>query len=59
MSGEGVCQGGVHQGSKKLQYRSARNYDIEEPGLSYKAAMVLYTKEVCTDVINHILENSK
>ena len=34
-----------------------RNYDIEELGLSYKAAMALYTREVDTDVVNRILEN--
>ena len=35
------------------------NYDIGELGLSYKAAMVLYTREVETDVVNRILENPK
>ena len=34
-----------------------RNYDIEELGLSYKAAMALYTREVDTNVVNRILEN--
>ena len=34
-----------------------RNYDIEELGLSYKAAMALYTREVDTDVVNRILES--
>ena len=34
-----------------------RNYDIEEVGLSYKAAMALYTREVDTDVVNRILES--
>ena len=34
-----------------------RNYDIEELGLSYKAAMALYTMEVDTDVVNRILES--
>lgn len=33
------------------------NYDIEELGLSYKAAMALYTREVDTDVVNRILES--
>lgn len=33
------------------------NYDIGELGLSYKAAMALYTREVDTDVVNRILEN--
>ena len=34
-----------------------RNYDIEELGLSYKAAMALYTREVDIDVVNRILES--
>ena len=34
-----------------------RNYDIGELGLSYKAAMALYTREVDTDVVNRILES--
>ena len=34
-----------------------RNYDIEELGLSYKAAMALYTRAVDTDVVNRILES--
>ena len=34
-----------------------RNYVIEELGLSYKAAMALYTREVDTNVVNRILEN--
>ena len=34
-----------------------RNYDIEELGLSYKAAMALYTREVDTDVVSRILES--
>jgi len=34
-----------------------RSYDIEELGLSYKAAMALYTREVDTDVVNRILES--
>ena len=36
-----------------------RNYDIEELGLSYKAAMALYTREVDTDVVNRILESPR
>ena len=35
------------------------SYDIEELGLSYKAAMALYTRDVDTDVVNRILENPK
>ena len=36
-----------------------RNYDIEELGLSYKAAMAMYTREVDTDVVNRLLENPR
>ena len=35
------------------------NYDIEELGLSYKAAMAMYTREVDTDVVNRLLENPR
>ena len=41
----------------QTDFPERRNYDIEELGLSYKAAMALYTREVDTDVINRILEN--
>jgi len=43
----------------QTDFPERRNYDIGELGLSYKAAMVLYTREVDTDVVNRILENSK
>lgn len=36
-----------------------RNYDIEELGLSYKAAMTLYTRAVETDVVNRLLEHPR
>ena len=41
----------------QTDFPERRNYDIGELGLSYKAAMALYTKEVDTDVVNRILEN--
>ena len=41
----------------QTDFPERRNYDIEELGLSYKAAMTLYTREVDTDVVNRILEN--
>ena len=41
----------------QTDFPERRNYDIEELGLSYKAAMVLYTRDVDTDVVNRILEN--
>lgn len=43
----------------QTDFPACRNYVIEELGLSYKAAMALYTREVDTDVVNHILENPK
>ena len=43
----------------QTDFPERRNYDIEELGLSYKAAMALYTREVETDVVNRILENPK
>lgn len=41
----------------QTDFPERRNYDIGELGLSYKAAMTLYTGEVDTDVVNRILEN--
>ena len=41
----------------QTDFPERRNYDIRELGLSYKAAMALYTREVDTDVVNRILEN--
>jgi len=41
----------------QTDFLERRNYDIGELGLSYKAAMALYTREVDTDVVNRILEN--
>ena len=41
----------------QTDFPERRNYDIGELGLSYKAAMVLYTREVDTDVVNRILES--
>ena len=41
----------------QTDFPERRNYDIEELGLSYKAAMALYTREVDTVVVNRILEN--
>ena len=41
----------------QTDFPERRNYDIGELGLSYKAAMALYTGEVDTDVVNRILEN--
>ena len=41
----------------QTDFPERRNYDIGELGLSYKAAMALYTREVDTDVVNRILEN--
>ena len=41
----------------QTDFPERRNYDIEELGLSYKAAMALYTREVDTDVVNRILED--
>ena len=43
----------------QTDFPERRNYDIGELGLSYKAAMALYTREVDTDVVNRILENSQ
>lgn len=43
----------------QTDFPERRNYDIEELGLSYKAAMALYTREVDTDVVNRILENPR
>lgn len=43
----------------QTDFPERRNYDIGELGLSYKAAMALYTREVDTDVVNRILENPK
>lgn len=43
----------------QTDFPERRNYDIGELGLSYKAAMALYTREVETDVVNRILENPK
>ena len=41
----------------QTDFPERRNYDIGELGLSYKAAIALYTREVDTDVVNRILEN--
>ena len=41
----------------QTDFPERRNYDIGELGLSYKAAMALYTREVDTDAVNRILEN--
>ena len=41
----------------QTDFPERRSYDIGELGLSYKAAMALYTREVDTDVVNRILEN--
>ena len=41
----------------QTDFPERRNYDIGELGLSYKAAMVLYTREVDTDVVNRMLES--
>ena len=41
----------------QTDFPERRNYDIEELGLSYKAAMALYTRAVDTDVVNRILES--
>jgi len=43
----------------QTDFPERRNYDIGELGLSYKAAMALYTREVDTDVVNRILESPK
>jgi len=43
----------------QTDFPERRNYDIGELGLSYKAAMALYTREVETDVVNRILEHPK
>lgn len=43
----------------QTDFPERRNYDIGELGLSYKAAMVLYIREVNTDVVNRILENPR
>lgn len=43
----------------QTDFPERRNYDIGELGLSYKAAMTLYTREVETDVVNRILENPR
>ena len=41
----------------QTDFPERRNYDIGELGLSYKAAMALYTRAVDTDVVNRILES--
>lgn len=41
----------------QTDFPERRNYDIGELGLSYKAVMALYTREVDADVVNRILEN--
>ena len=41
----------------QTDFPERRNYDMGELGLSYKAAMALYTREVDTDVVNRILES--
>ena len=41
----------------QTDFPERRSYEIGELGLSYKAAMALYTREVDTDVVNRILEN--
>lgn len=41
----------------QTDFPERRNYDIGELGLSYKAAMALYTRQVDTDVVNRILES--
>lgn len=41
----------------QTDFPERRNYDIGELGLSYKAAMALYTRKADTDVVNLILEN--
>ncbi len=41
----------------QIDFPERRNYDISELGLSYKAAMALYTREVDTDIVNRILEH--
>ena len=38
----------------QTDFPERRNYDIGELGLSYKAAMALYTREVDTNVVNRI-----
>lgn len=43
----------------QTDFPERRNYDIGELGLSYKAAMALYTRAVETDVVNRILENPR
>ena len=43
----------------QTDFPERRNYDRGELGLSYKAAMVLYTRVVETDVVNRILENPR
>ncbi len=43
----------------QTDFPERRNYDIGELGLSRKAAMALYTREVDTDVVNRILENPR
>lgn len=43
----------------QTDFPERRNYDIGELGLSYKATMALYTREVETDVVNRILENPR
>lgn len=43
----------------QTDFPERRNYDIGELGLSYKAAMALYSREVDTDVVNRILENPR
>ena len=41
----------------QTDFPERRSYEIGELGLSYKAAMALYTREVDADVVNRILEN--
>lgn len=43
----------------QTDFPERRNYDIGELGLSYKAAMALYTRAVDTNVVNRILENPR
>lgn len=43
----------------QTDFPERRSYEIGELGLSYKAAMALYTREVDTDVVNRILENPR
>lgn len=43
----------------QTDFPERRNYDIGELGLSYRAAMALYTREVDSDVVNRILEHPR